>query len=232
MSPLGEARGSHTAVDFEDGTEVRHQRTGNIEQPDDRVKTKTHPRGLPFLMDGDMLWVTNKHHSTTYVFEWNRKVYVIAPGERKVVLFEALVDKLGDPRSREDEIQNYKSESDHTGRGVVMQRSYELERLFTRYGVHLSNLDDIRDSKGEHRPGLLSLTPHVEVETLNRERVVFPATRPDADAFPVQPIEGKVRTDNTGAIDKLEAENAEMRDNIAALTERLDSMAREREGVD
>src|SRR5271167_1811649 len=94
---------------------VQHQKTGNIEQPDDRIKTRGHD---PFLMDGDFLRVTNRSQSDTYVFEWNRKAYVIEPGKDKFVAFEALVDHMGDPRSMENEFQRYSD--GNGGKGVVM----------------------------------------------------------------------------------------------------------------
>lgn len=211
---------------------VAHQRTGNIEQPDDRIAVKTHQKGAPFLMDGDFLKVTNQSISETYVFEWNRKAWVLEPGESKFVMFEALVDKLGDPRSMEGEVQKY---NDGNGsQGIVMQRSFEMERLFARYAVLGSHLQDTKDPKtGATILGLLAKTPHVAVETLNGERVIFPASRPDMLPFPLHNVdERNIRTDTTQALDKLESENAEMRASLEDLTNRLDAMTREREGIE
>ena len=122
--------------------EVQHQATGNIEQPDDRVKTRSHDRGAPFLMDGDFLKVTNREATKTHVFAWNRKTYVLEPGESKFVPFEAIVDVMGDPGSMESEVQRYSD--GQGGHGIVMQRSFEMERLFARYAVLGSHLDDKR----------------------------------------------------------------------------------------
>jgi len=212
--------------------EVKHQATGNIEQPDDRVRVKSHAKGAPFLMDGDFLKVTNQHPSKTYVFAWNRKGYVLEPGETKFVLFEALVDTMGDPRSMDNEVQKYND--GNGGQGLVMQRSFELDRLFARYAILGSHLDDSKDPKtGEVILGLLSKTPRVSVETLTGERVVFPATNPDMIPMPLQNIdERNLRTDTTQALDKLEAENAEMRESLAKLESTLDALVREREGTD
>ncbi len=227
MAPLGYAQGSEGIPTVE----VEHQKTGNVEQPDDRIKTKSHQKGAPFLMDGDFLKTTNRSGSETYVFEWNRKVFVIGPGESKFVLFEALVDKLGDPRSMEEEVQRY---NDGNGnRGIVMQRSFEMDRLFSRYAVLGSHVDDSKDKDGKTVLGLLSKTPRVEVETLNGERVVFPATRPDMLPFPLHNVdERRVRSDTTQALDKLEAENADMRESLADLNNRLEALVREREGYE
>lgn len=231
MSPLGEARGSETVDDDGNVVTVQHQKTGNIEQPDDRVKTRAHSKGAPFLIDGDFLDVTNMHPSETYIFEWNRKAFVLEPGESKFVLFEALVDKLGDPRSMEEEVQRY---NDGAGnQGIVMQRAFELDRLFSRYAVLGSHLQDTRDKDGGTTRGLLSKTPHVEVKTLNGERVVFPATRPDMLPFPLHNVdERKINTDTVKVMDKLAAENEEMRASLDDLTNRLDAMTRVREGIE
>ena len=213
---------------------VQHQKTGNIEQPDDRVKTRAHSKGAPFLMDGDFLKVTNLQPKggDTYVFEWNRKAFVLEPGESKFVLFEALVDQLGDPRSMDNEVQKY---NDGNGtQGIVMQRHFELDRLFSRYAVLGSHLEDtVNPKNGEPVLGLLSKTPHVEVETLNGERVVFPAIRPDMLPFPLHNVdERKINTDTVKVMDKLAAENEEMRASLDDLTNRLDAMTRVREGIE
>jgi hypothetical protein len=210
---------------------VEHQAVGNIAQPDDKITKRSHNRGAPFLMDGDFLKVTNRHPADTYVFEWAQKVYVVAPAESKFVMFEALVDKLGDPRSMEGSYQRY---NDGNGnKGVVMERSFEMERLFSRYAVLGSHLEDTVDKDGKKVLGLLSKTPHVEVETLNGERVIFPATRPDMLPFPLPNVdERNIRTDTTQALDKLEAENADMRESLNELNDKLDAMVRQREGVD
>jgi hypothetical protein len=227
MSPLGYAQGSEEVPTVE----VKHQKTGNIEQPDDRIKTRAHNKGAPFLMDGDFLKVTNRSGSDTYVFDWNRKVYIVEPGQSTFVMFEALVDRLGDPRSMEQEVQRY---NDGNGnQGIVMQRSFEMDRLFARYAVHGSHLDDSKDKEGNIVLGLLSKVPHVDVETLNGERVVFPATRPDMLPLPLHSVdERRVRADTTQALDKLEAENAEMRQSLDELNDRLEALVREREGYE
>ncbi len=232
MSPLGEARGSETVDDGGNVVMVAHQRTGNIEQPDDRIKTRSHTKGAPFLMDGDFLKVTNRSGSETYVFAWNRKGYVIEPGESKFVLFEALVDVMGDPRSMDEEVQRYTDGNGNSG--IVMQRAFEMDRLFARYAVLGSHLHDTKDPKtGQVVSGLLAKTPHVEVETLNGERVIFPASRPDMLPFPLHNVdERNIRTDTTQALDKLEAENAEMRSALTDLNDKLDHLVREREGVE
>jgi hypothetical protein len=209
--------------------EVAHQRTGNIEQPDDRVRVRQHDRGAPFLMDGDFLKVTNRD-GKVLVFAWNRKSYVLEPGESKFVPFEAIVDQMGDPRSMENEVQKYND--GNGGQGVVMQRSFEMDRLFSRYAVLGSHLDDKRDADGKVTEGLLTKTPRVEIETLNGQRVAFPGTNPDMDPLPVQSVdERKINTDTVKMLDKLESENADMRASLAEMNDRMDALVREREGV-
>jgi hypothetical protein len=210
---------------------VQHQKTGNIEQPDDRIKTRQHERGAPFLMDGDFLKVTNRDDKV-HVFGWNHKTFVIEPGESKFVPFEALVDVMGDPRSMEREVQKYTD--GQGGKGMVMQRSFELARLFTRYAVGGSHLEDTTDPKtGEVTLGLLAKSPRIETETLNGERIMFPASHPDMDPLPLHNVdEFKINVDTVKALDKLESENSEMRQSLAEMNVRMDALVREREGIE
>lgn len=212
--------------------EVQHQKTGNIEQPDDRVKTRSHDRGAPFLMDGDFLKVTNRHETQVYVFAWNRKSYVLEPTESKFVPFEAIVDLMGDPRSMENEVQKYND--GQGGSGVVMQRSFEMERLFSRYAVLGSHLDDNVDpNTGKPVLGLLSKTPRIAVETLNGDHVQFPGSHPDMTPLPLHSVdEFKINVDTVKALDKLQSENSDMRAAIEELNSRLDAEVRSREGIE
>jgi hypothetical protein len=96
-----------------------------------------------------------------------------------------------------------------------------------------SHIHDTKDKDGSVIPGLLFKTPHVEVETLNGERVVFPAFRPDMLPFPVPNVdERRVRSDTISALDKLESENADMREALAEMNKRLDAEIRKREGYE
>jgi hypothetical protein len=211
---------------------VAHQATGNIGQPEDKVVTRVHGRGSePFLLEGDFLKVTN-HEAKTVDFAWGGRHFPIEPGEEKFVPFEALVEALGDPRSMDDEVQRYDDGNGH--KGVVMQRKFEIDRLFSAYAVTLYNIDDVIDPKTkELRVGLTSKAPRVTVTTMTGQPVVFPISHPDMLPLPVHTLEGKGgTTDMVKSLDKLASENEAMRGQLADLEGRLDEMVREREGIE
>lgn len=201
--------------------EVARQKVGNISQPEDRIKTKSVGRDLPFLLDGDFLKVRNLDNAKTQVFRWARKAYTLEPGQEGFVPFEALVDVLGDPRSNDDEVVRY---NDGNGtRGIVMRRHEELSRGFARYAVENESIDVLQ-----------SRAPNVAVETLNGQRVVFPFQRPDMLPFPVPMVDEKnlAKPVDSATIDRINADNEELREQIGRLTERLDAELKRREGVD
>lgn len=198
--------------------DVTRMRTSHVSQPEDRHVTKAIPRDMPFLLDGDFLFVTN-NSSVTQVFRWARKAYVIDPGDTKPVIFEALVDALGDPRSMDNEVVRY---NDGNGsRGIIMERHNELARLFGRYAIENESISD-----------LCVATPDVAVTTLAGQKVIFPGLRPDMLPFPVPLVDDhKVDTDAKQMIDRVAAENEELREQIRVTNERMDALVANREGV-
>lgn len=170
-------------------------------------------KDLPFLMTGDHLKVRNDGNRTI-VFRWARKFYMVAPGEEEFVIFEALVDAMGDPRSMEAAVTPY---NDGQGeKGIVMERYAELTRLFARYGVEQENLDE-----------LVRRAPTCMVETLSGQKVVFPSQRPDMLPFPVPLVDDHaVNADTTRMIDNVAAENAELRERSALQEDRLNDLQR------
>jgi hypothetical protein len=204
---------------FEDREVMTTQmKVSDVSQPEDRHIARP-ARNLPFLMDGDFLQVTNDDHRT-WDFQWERKHYVIEPGDTSFVAFEALVDYLGDPRSMEGQLVKY---SDGNGnKGIVMDRYAELSRLFGRYAVENENIDS-----------LVEKAPKVEVKTLAGQTVRFPSQMPDMAPWPtpnVNPL--AVNADTTKMIDAVAAENEDLRSSIKRLEERLDKAITNREGVD
>jgi hypothetical protein len=202
--------------------EVTEMKTGNISQPEDKAQVKSKSRDLPYLMDGDMLQVTNDD-TKTLDFQWAKKHYIVEPGQTGWVIFEALVEALGDPRSMDNMISKY---NDGNGNeGLVLPRHMELSRLFARYAVFNEQLEDVMD-KGTLVPGLTSKAPKVRVSTMNGQRVTFPSQRPDMLPFPVALIDdAKINTDMTRVVDQLHAENAEYKERLdrleAALQEEI-----------
>jgi hypothetical protein len=200
--------------------DVTRKKVAGVSQPEDRHLTKSVSRDDPFLLDGDFLLVTNETQNT-YSFRWARKHYIVEPGSSKHVIFEALVDALGDPRSMDNEVVTY---NDGNGsQGIIMERHSEISRLFGKYAVENESLDD-----------LVSKTPDVTVTTLNGDKVIFPGLRPDMLPFPNPGNDGgvKVNTDTTQMFDRLAAENEEMREQLRVTNERMDAVLASKAGVD
>lgn len=228
MAPL---KTPQFAPEVDPQVEITRKKVAHVMQPEDQHVTKSVSREQPFLLDGDFLLVTNVSDTETYSFRWARKFYIVAPGESKHVIFEALVDALGDPRSMDNEVVVF---NDGNGsRGIIMERHNELSRLFGKYAVENERLDDTWDEKTQKmEPGLLTMTPDVVCETMNGQHVTFPGLRPDMLPFPVPQVDEKnINVDTTKVLDRLAAENDELREQNRINTERLDALYAEREGV-
>lgn len=198
--------------------QVTEMKTANVSQPEDRHITRP-ARNLPFLMTGDFLEVKN-HDQKTWDFVWDRRHYPVEPGGVSFVPFEALVDYLGDPRSQDDIVTKYMDGDGN--KGIVMARYAELSRLFARYAIEDQSLD-----------ALVIAAPKVEVKTLTGQPVTFPCQRPDMLPWPTPMVDPHaVNSDTSQMIDRVAAENAELRDQIATLEKRMDTVLATREGVD
>ena len=196
---------------------VTEKKMADVSQPEDRHVARP-ARNLPFLMEGDFLQVINRD-MRTWDFPWDRKHYTVEPGATTFVPFEALVDNLGDPRSMDGKVQTF-SDADNN-RGVVMDRHWELMRLYARYAVENDILDD-----------LVAKAPKVEVRTLAGQLVTFPSQRPDMQPWPTPQVNPHaVNADTTKMIDSVVAENAELRSQIDRLESRMDDALAQREGV-
>lgn len=211
-------------------TEKPHGRA--IVQPEDRHLSKATPRDLPFLLDGDLLMVTNDEPNKPVTFRWARKSYTIEPGDTAPVPFEALVNDLGDPRSADNAVTDFND--GNGGKGIVMTRHAELSRLFAIYAIEGENLESWTDQKtGETKPGLVDKTPRVRVETLAGQPVRFPGQNPNMLPLPAMVVdEHKVNSDTTRMIDAVAAENEQLRDRVAALETFLQGEVERRAGVD
>ena len=199
--------------------QVTDMKVGHVTQPEDRqVPRRLRPDERPLLMDGDMLDVTNDS-SQTIAFRWARKTYAIEPGQQGFVVFEALADALGDPRSQDGQMTRY---DDGAGnRGIVPNRYDELCRMFARYGVKNESMDELAEK-----------APRVRVTTLHGQPVVFPAVNPASTAYPVANAdEGNVSSDVSRMFTKATAENAELRDRLERLEAALEATYIERENA-
>lgn len=197
---------------------VTEKKVAHVSQPEDRHISRP-ARNLPFLMAGDFLQVINDD-VRTWDFVWERKHYVVEPGDTTFVPFEALVDNMGDPRSMDGQLVTY---SDGDGnKGVVMDRNWELMRLFARYAVENDILDD-----------LVEVAPKITVKTLTGQVVRFPSQMPDMMPWPTPQVNPfAVNADTTKMIDQVTAENAELRNQVDRLEARMDAALALREGVD
>ena len=189
-------------------------------QPEGRHVTRpAGSRDKPFLSDDDLLQVTNDMDKDID-FRWGGKHYVVPARGTEWVIFQALVNQLGDPRSVENATTRF---SDAKGnKGIIMSRYDELSRLFAIYAVEQESLQ-----------GLVEKAWKVRVETMHGDRVHFPCQLPDMPAFPVALVEeNRVNSDVTRMFDQVNSENTELRDRIARMEELMDTQIREREGVE
>jgi len=195
-------------------------------------------RDMPILLFGEFLRVVNEdnprvfryfdatdkcHYNRqitgTWHFQWNRKHYVLAPGESAFVPFEALVDALGDPRSMDEPVPYNDGNGD---RGVILKRHDQLSGLFGRYAIRAESIEM-----------LMEAAPKLSVYTLSDQRVVFPAMRPDMLPYPAPNVqEHRVDSSSRAITDRLEAENEELRSRMARYEAMLEQIVDKREGLD
>lgn len=219
---------AHPTIDV-----TRQPRPGD-NQPEDRHVTTTVSRDLPFIIDNDFLQVTNDD-SKPVEFAWARKRYVVAPGETTFVIFQAVVNKLGDPRSEEGAQISF--DDGNGNRGKIMERYEYLKSLFAMYGVEMERIEDFTFTegprKGETIKGLMSVVPKLTVKTLAGQLVRFPAQDPKMMAYPVTNV-GKrnVNSDTARMMQSLQAENDELRRRQAETEARLDAFFASQEGTD
>lgn len=175
---------------------------GVVTQPEHRHRSKD---VLPFLMEHDILSVRNVD-TVTWSFGWDRRTYMIAPGETGYVPFPAIVIKMGDPRSMENEAVKFRTDDGMTG--VVCTRHESLCTLFAAYAIENFDLD-----------ALVEFAPKLEVTTMEGDPVIFPAQDPAMVAYPVpQSVEpGKENSDQRRLMDRLNQENTDMRAEMAEM---------------
>jgi hypothetical protein len=185
-------------------TIVSMKSRGVVSQPEDRHRSRT--TDLPFLLDRDILKVTNVDN-VSWDFKWDRRVYLIRPGETATVPFPAIVMRLGDPRSVEGEMQRYHTDDGQTG--IIATRWESLCTLFSLYAIENYNVAD-----------LVEFAPKVEVRTLDTDELVtFPAQNPDMIGWPIPqaPQPGRETSDQRRITEQLRSDNASMREEIAEL---------------
>jgi hypothetical protein len=176
---------------------------GAVSQPEDRHRVR--PADRPFLLEHDILRVENID-DVPWEFRWDRRRYMVRPGETGFVPFPAMVMAMGDPRAMENEMVRYNTEDGQ--RGVIFTRHEEFCRLFARYGIEQENLDD-----------LIDFAPRLKCETMQGEPVHFPVQNPDMVAFPVPdaPQPGKEHSDTRRLMDRLQSDNEAMAQELAEM---------------
>ena len=177
----------------------------------------------PHLFDGDMFRVRN-NSKRTVKFAWNRKRWNLEPKDEAIVPFEALVNALGDPRSRQEE-KPTKWDDGNGNHGIVLSRHTELCRLFAMYGVQKEDVDELT-RKAPRVSVMLLAGPHAG------QALEWPANRPDMLPYPVADLGGKVTSDVASTMQRLEAENAQMKADYEEAMAKMDQILAAREGVD
>jgi hypothetical protein len=175
---------------------------GAVSQPEDRWQTR--PAERPFLMEHDILKVTNVD-GVAWDFKWDRRIYLIKPGETGFVPFPAVVIKMGDPRSVDGVMTRFNTE-DGT-RGVIATRHDCLCTLFAHYGIPNEDLSELVD-----------FAPKIEVRTMTDDLIVtFPAQNPQMAPWPVPqaPQPGRENSDTRRLMDNMAEENRAMREELA-----------------
>ena len=198
--PAGKMRGSNAPKVNVTSMKAR----GAVTQPEDRHRTRV--ADLPFLMEHDILKVTNID-TVDWEFAWDRRKYLIRKGETGFVPFPAVVIKMGDPRSVPNVVTRFSS--DDGQRGIISTRHDSLITLFAHYGI---GNEDIAE--------LVDFAPKLEVRTMADDMIVqFPAQNPEMAAWPVPqaPLPGRENSDMRRMQDALAEENRAMREALAEM---------------
>jgi hypothetical protein len=131
-----------------------------------------------------------------------------------------VVDIMGDPRSKDNVTIRY---NDGQGnRGMVLDRYAELCRMFARYAVENENLEELKIK-----------APKLVCKTLFGLTVTFPVQAPDMLAWPTPMLDPhSVDSDTVRMVDKVSAENADLREKYDDLVAKMDKLISAREGVE
>ncbi len=136
------------------------------------MATQTAPSATS-LDSGEMLRIRNEEDKVLdIVFE--RKRYVVEPGQTGLVPFALVCHFWGDPRSRFGEFGKF---SDSKERGWVPKREDELKRLGGKYGTYSEDIEVLNAEEWDpHSPfvGTSKARPHrVSIQT-DDGKVVIP----------------------------------------------------------
>ena len=127
---------------------------------------------------GDSIYLVKNEDDKPLDFCYNQQSITILPGTTAMVPFEAIVEKMGDPRSG-PQAQPIKVNG-HVA-GYVASREWWINRLSTSYGIYDSSaISDIK-----------AVMPKISVRTIDGEDAKF--------SFPIDDPESKyLMPDNTG----------------------------------
>jgi len=198
--PQGKLRGANSPKVNVTSMKAR----GVTTQPEDRLRTRQ--ADMPFLMEHDILKVTNVDN-VAWEFGWDRRKYLIQPGETGFIPFPAVVIKMGDPRSAIDVVTRFNSEDGQ--RGIIPTRHDSLVTLFAHYGISNENVAELVD-----------FAPKLECRTMADDLLVqFPAQNPDMPPWPVPQVAlpGRENSDMRRMQDALAEENRQMREELAEM---------------
>jgi hypothetical protein len=191
---------------------------GAVSQPEDRWQTRAAER--PFLLEHDILKVTNVD-DVPWKFRWDRRQYLVKPGDTGYVPFPAVAMMMGDPRSVDGSMTRFNCE-DGT-RGVIATRHDVLCTLFAYYGIANEDVAELVD-----------FAPKLEVRTMSDDILVqFPAQNPTMVAWPVPQVTqpGHENSDTRRRMDEMGEENRAMREELAEMRAMIAGRLKPPEGV-
>jgi len=131
-----------------------------------------------------LLQVTNDSENSTYLFSFNSQRVSIPPGQTRLVPFDAVINRLGDPRSGPIRSRIQPEEG-----GIpidVPSRYEEICRLAIIYGLYTDNVNAPSHIDSAERQTLLDVIPRVTVSNPaddSPEPIIFPCDDPFCDRF-------------------------------------------------
>jgi hypothetical protein len=157
-------------------------------------------------------------HPRPIVLRWNRREYVIAPGETKQVPFDAMRVMFGDPRSVTGQEQRFAAEDGRVG--LIPRREAEIARLSIVWGLYQQGMSLLPDY-----PAI----KHIKITTVGLgtdvppQLIHTPATDPTGQlALYGHPEVEPNRADFLAVVEQNELKTKQLEDKLARVTALLE----------